>query len=73
MDQPIIPLGDHMPIYVNFLKTGDGYAIRNKKMSYEISGDLQQNKKHILPLANLYLNFTGHKFDFNFSFDLEGT
>ena len=30
LDQHITPLGDHMPIYVDFLKTGDDYANRNK-------------------------------------------
>ena len=43
LDQHITPLGNHMPIYVNFLKTGNGYASRNEKVSYGISGDLQQN------------------------------
>ena len=40
LDQHITPLGDHVPIYVNFLKTGDGYAKRNKKVSYGILVDL---------------------------------
>ena len=39
LDQHITPLGDHVSIYVNFLKTGDGYANRNE-VSYGISGDL---------------------------------
>ena len=30
LDQHITPLGDHVPIYVDFLKTGDGYTNRNK-------------------------------------------
>lgn len=42
-DQYITPLGDHMPIDFNFLKTGNDYAIRNKEVSYGISEDLPQN------------------------------
>ena len=43
LDQHITPLGNHMPINVNFMETGNGYSNRNKKVSYEISGYLQQN------------------------------
>ena len=43
LDQHTTPLGDHMLIFVNFLKTGNGYANRNKKVPSGISGDLLQN------------------------------
>ena len=43
LDQHTTPLGDHMPIYVNLLKTGNSHANRNKKESSGISGDLLHN------------------------------
>ena len=42
LDQRVTPLGNYMPIYVNFLETGNGYADRNRKVFYGILGDLQQ-------------------------------
>lgn len=42
LDQRVTPLGNYMPIYVNFLETGNSYADRNRKVFYGILGDLQQ-------------------------------